>query len=198
MIETIRIAFLKRKVARKNKLIALMDEDNRQMKLSNEQLTREIMGARLTLFGAIVIAWAKLEGHLDLCNEVAFNNGGKVIERQVPKPLDRKLSFFRKCHKKLAAFQPLLETSEKIADEAHRLKGRRHDIIHGFAEGVPIGRLIELTRHNYSEDGLEKIEITVSGDDLIDLLNKTLALAKIVKEHTTTMQNAISSESASN
>ena len=117
---------------------------------------------RFATIGAITVAWAKLEGSLDIINDYAFANGGKAFQDELPQSTSRKLRFMRRCHKELPQLAPLRDRVECLIDRVFQLMQRRHDIIHGIADEFPKDDLMHFVRFDYSATGMGMTELAIT------------------------------------
>ncbi|MGI9376974.1 MAG: hypothetical protein ACR2PC_12905 [Tsuneonella suprasediminis] len=82
--------------------------------LRDTALADERSTYRFATIGAITVAWAKLEGSLDLVNDYAFSIGGNALESELPQSTRRKLRFMRRCHKELPELAPFRARAENL------------------------------------------------------------------------------------
>lgn len=165
---------------------------------SKPDVDDELVRSRFVLIGMTAVLWAKMEGALDACNDLAFEIGGNAFEDKLPQALNRKLRFMRKCHNELPELSPLKAAADKLVERAHFLKKRRHDLIHGIALELPAGDIMEFLRLSHGTEGLSIERITVTNEDLSSFAADAMDLFDLAEDHFVAMANLILVEGKKN
>src|SRR5262245_30106645 len=97
--------------------------------------------------GKLTVAWAQVEIPLDFITGVffMFAGGTKRFAKRLPRPMDQKISFCRRCLAELPQLAPFREGLTQILDRVEELSDHRHRIIHGIVDNftpVPTGVII--------------------------------------------------------
>jgi hypothetical protein len=104
--------------------------------------------------GHLTIAWAHVESGLDFAILIIYGRlGGDKIEPEMPRALQRKITYLRKAVNRMDQLAPFRPTFPSLADRIAEASEQRHDIVHGYAithfeEGlteVKFGRLLQGT-----------------------------------------------------
>lgn len=85
--------------------------------------------------GRLTISWAHLEFGLDCIVEIIHHGfGGKMIEPEIPRALQRKITYLRAAFKNLPFELPqdALQGYLNLFDQIQTAAQTRHDIIHGI------------------------------------------------------------------
>jgi hypothetical protein len=86
---------------------------------------------------------AQVEIPLDFITGVFFTLAGGT--KRLPRPMDRKLSFCRRCLAEIPQLAPFREGMSSILDRVEELSDHRHRIVHGIVDNstpVPTGVMI--------------------------------------------------------
>jgi hypothetical protein len=87
--------------------------------------------------GRLTLSWSQIECGLDVTILLLHHTlGGRLMEREIPWSLKRKLNYIRKWFKKQRlgkAFEILEPSVDTLLTEIERAAEFRHDLIHGFA-----------------------------------------------------------------
>lgn len=135
----------------------------------------------LAMLGALTLAWSKLEARLDHVNELAFLNGAKdVVDRQIPRALDRKLDFLGRSHRKLEWLVPLAAEAERIVTMVRKLRSDRHQLVHGTVDDLHAQDALKFIRHGDGPLALDVqdfspvrlLEIAIDLTDCLELLGR--------------------------
>ena len=105
--------------------------------------------------GRFIVHWGHAEAGLDIANLVILHNGGKAIDRQLPRSLDRKLSFFRKAHTKVEKYKLFAARALPLAQSLADVREFRHNITHGVHWGYLSEDVEKLViRFQYTPDNI--------------------------------------------
>lgn len=151
--------------------------------LKETTLKDETSAYRFATIGAITVAWAKLEGALDMTNEAIIALRGNAIEDRLPQAMNQKLKFMRRCHKNLLLLAPLQDQAEKLVDQTFTLLERRHDIIHGIAVEFPKGSLMTFIRFRADNQTLDVKAVEIRSAELSRLLMDILEVSELLDDH---------------
>lgn len=151
--------------------------------------------SRFVLIGLITVTWAKLEGSIDLCNHLAFEQGGNQVEKHLPQSMNRKLTFMRRCHKELTALNVVEVHANTLIESVRSLALRRNELIHGVAITFPTGDLLHLFKLSHGEGGLSAVTASLSNDDLRNLFLEILRVFNLAEDHVVAVNSAFLSQS---
>jgi hypothetical protein len=133
------------------------------------------------LFGAIgrfVISWAHLELGLDCmvqASHVAL--GGKEIERNAPRALNRKLGYLRAVFKRLTVPEKAVQPHLELLDQIEAASETRHDIVHGATiEMVERSGEVTLLRLLRKGDDLTQHKRSLTTEDILKAANEVQRL----------------------
>lgn len=90
--------------------------------------------------------WAKAEGALDEAIDILCENGGRAQLGVVPRNLADKLRYFRKAHRRIAKFAPLLERADACADALRAVKPIRDELAHAIAHQTTYGDFVNFVK----------------------------------------------------
>ena len=152
----------------------------------------------LSSIGLVTIIWAKTESVLDLIVSVIYSpGGGDKLEAELPRALDRKLTFLRKCYTRLDALKAVQASGIEIVERFHAIKQRRHDLIHGAVSRATADS-IEVTilkKDKGKPEGIRMDRETITHDNLIDLLEAITDLLDLTDQHFHAVMAAVFGES---
>ncbi len=102
--------------------------------------------------GRLTLSWGHLGIALDSMVEIMYHGfGGREIEPEMPRQLQRKITFLRKAFKKLPIGQKAIQGYLALFDQIEAAAQTRHDIIHGavieYAERSGEATMVRVTRH---------------------------------------------------
>lgn len=140
----------------------------------------------LASIGMMTILWAQTEGVLDaLVASIYFQGGGEKLEPQHPRQLDRKLSFLRECYKRLTPLHCVAEEGNELVDRFHRLKQKRHDLVHGFVRKAHADKLefSVIKKDKRKPHGFSFEPQTLTHDELVSTLEAVCDLADFAEQH---------------
>jgi len=87
--------------------------------------------------GFVVVQWGQAEQSLDLAIAILYQNlGGKQCSKRLPRMLEPKLEFLRKCLSQIPALARFQGEGEALVANFRKLSEKRHDIIHGAIASV--------------------------------------------------------------
>jgi hypothetical protein len=124
----------------------------------------------LQAIGILTITWARIEYAIDLCNLFLIRSE-KIAETQLPRPLNAKISLFKRGFKE-SRFE---KTATEIVDKLQRLKNTRHDIIHGTAKILPEGGR-RIQRFAYDDTQIGQSEKDYKFTDILEAIREMLEL----------------------
>jgi len=139
--------------------------------------------------GKLAVAWAQVEIPLEFITGVFFEfaGGTKRFAKRLPRALDQKIDFCRRCLAELPQLAPFGEGITLILDRIEELSDHRHRIIHGIADnftpvpaGVTIIRKLEYgnQEHRFTEHRTSLREIRELTRDIVALGAATNKAAK--------------------
>ena len=83
--------------------------------------------------GRLTISWAHLEFSLDCIVEIIhWGFGGKDIEPEIPRALQRKISYLRAAFKQIPLPPDAAQGYQNLFDQIEAAAQTRHDVIHGI------------------------------------------------------------------
>jgi hypothetical protein len=87
--------------------------------------------------GLVVLQWSQTEQSLELLVAVLWQSlGGKSFAKRIPKMLETKLEFVRKCAAGTPALAAHRQRIEGLANSFESLSATRHDLIHGAPASI--------------------------------------------------------------
>jgi hypothetical protein len=126
----------------------------------------------LAAVGAVTLNFAALETTLDFMVAMTFNGLDRMGEKEIPRSLDRKLSFLRKAFKH-SVLGPIKADADRVFDRVHNVKEERHDAVHGAL----IGSGLDIVRVRYTpERHVTQIKQALSDKDMEGLALRIRAL----------------------
>ena len=101
--------------------------------------------------GRLTLSWGHLGIALDAMVEIMYHGfGGREIEPEMPRQLQRKITFLRTAFKKLPLGQKAIQGYLGLFDQIEAAAQTRHDMIHGAvveqAEGGGEATMVRVTR----------------------------------------------------
>ena len=151
--------------------------------------------SRFVLIGLITVTWARLEGSIDVCNDLAFGRGGNLVEKHLPKSMTRKLRFMRRCHNELPALCGVKDRADALVESINALRQRRNDLIHGVAMSFPTGDFLHTFKLSHGESGLAAGTASFSNDDLQNLFLEIVRVFNLAEEHVLAVEDAFLAQS---
>ncbi len=98
----------------------------------NSKFNQEEMDALFKAVGFIVVQWGQAEQSLDLIVATLYQNlGGNRFEKRIPRMLEPKLAYLRKCLSQLPKLSALQNEGEMLVSKFEGFSSSRHDLIHG-------------------------------------------------------------------
>lgn len=143
--------------------------------------------------GRLSIAWAMLEFALDGAISIIHQRlEGHTVEREVPIHIGRKITYLKRCFKKLQPLMPHQQIILPLLQEIQKAVEFRKNIIHGCIMAQPLEGTneVKMIRLLHSPDGIHTEKpimvtttmIRTASDEAVELTIKagqfTLALAK--------------------
>ena len=143
--------------------------------------------------GQLILSWSFVEVSLDQWVAVVYQGvGGKQIEREIPRGLDRKIKFLRRCFKRIPALEPFAEEATDILSRAKKLSSIRHTIVHGFVSKydphtqtmtfVKLDARKDRDIHRVNETPLTFAQLLDAGGECLNLSTDSARLAKRLAE----------------
>lgn len=131
--------------------------------------------------GRLAMAWAGLELMLDAQVAVIYQlAGGRHLERELPKALNRRINFLRRCYRQIAALSGFSAKAAPLLDETDRLSETRHTVIHGApAHCDPSGPSFIFVRMEVNKDKTmhKGNELSLTLGQIVDCGRKSQGLA---------------------
>jgi hypothetical protein len=132
-----------------------------------------------TALGKMTVAWNSVEIPLEFITGVLFVHfDGRRFAKRLPRTLDRKIEFCRKCVGSAPALEAFRDGMFQILDRTEELSDARHHLIHGLVDNltpVPEGVIIirklihEQAEHRFSERRTSLADIAQLTDEMIAL-----------------------------
>jgi len=132
-----------------------------------------------TALGKMTVAWNSVEIPLEFITGVLFVHcDGTRFEKRLPRPLERKIDFCRKCVDSTPDLRAFRDGIFQILDRTEQLSDARHHMIHGLVDNftpVPDGMIIiRKLVHGQTEQSLS--ERRTSLGDIARLTQDMIAL----------------------
>lgn len=119
--------------------------------------------------GRLTISWAHLEFALDCMVEIMHHGfGGKDIEPEIPRALQRKINYLRAAFKQLSLPEKSTQGYQSLFDAVEAAAQTRHDVIHGIViEQAEQGGEATMVRALRNKKGVTKREYKMTTNDLL-------------------------------
>ena len=145
--------------------------------------------------GFVVVQWGIAEQLLDGVVAMLYHSfGGRTLAKRLPKQLEVKLKFVRKCVTTNPDLAPFAVKIASVADTFERLSSLRHDLIHGAiasltAEG---GMVFKFQKLDFMDPHMHRLRVVRFDaadfpkltEDLVDLGSLTGEVAKeLIADH---------------
>jgi hypothetical protein len=135
----------------------------------------------LTILGRFTALFAIAETGLDFCNVAIFKHcGGDSVEPEIPRSLERKVAFFKDCHKKCPKLQSpdITSSAAYVAEEFTKIRIDRHFLIHGIGTKALKDRTMSFMKLAYQKTHLRPEENELSLDLIIELDDRSMKLSR--------------------
>ena len=136
----------------------------------------------LKLIGLFTVQFATAEAGLDICNAIIFQHcGGSSVQPEIPRSLERKISFFKRCQAecRLISAQPdFCEVGYRIADEFSSLRDDRHFLIHGIGSSLLKDQSFTQLKIRHAKTGIRFDEKVMSAASVTKLIARCFDLSK--------------------
>lgn len=183
---------LKRKAAAQKATLAKRQAVLGEKWAENAELKEGGIRNLLSLIGGMTLFWAKLESRLDHLNELAFLNGAQdVIDREIPRALDRKLAFMKRAHSRLPWLLALKPEGLRVVQAFKGLRDDRHQLIHGAVDDIGTDDELKFVRHIHGAGPLQLDVQEFSPERFLDITTRMSELSKLVREHHMAMNDAL-------
>ena len=137
--------------------------------------------------GQLILSWSFIEVSLDQWVAIIYQGGGgQKIEREIPRAINRKIKFLRRCFKSIAALEPFAEEATNLLGSAKELSGIRHIIVHGYPSTYdPDTQTVTFVKldagrdiHRVNETPLTFAQLLDAGGKCLDLSTDVTRLTK--------------------
>jgi hypothetical protein len=104
--------------------------------------------------GELVVRWVMIEQNIDMTVAIVYRHcGGKALEKEIPRSLDKKLQFLKKAFARVATLAP---KRNEVRDLIQRIKAEssyRHDLVHSrFSETEFYDGKFQLVKFDYEPE----------------------------------------------
>lgn len=137
-----------------------------------------------THIGLFTVAWARAEMALDACVEAIYiGYGSNSVQPELPRNLNNRIKFFRRAHRQILSLRSESAKAVAIADTFSRMKGDRHDLIHGVVKNNLDDSKRHLLKLDRGANQYVPRQRPVSLADVNQLIEKTVDLESEVWSH---------------
>lgn len=141
------------------------------------------MPATFSCVGMIIVSWTFVENALDAWTAVAFqDHNGETIERELPQQFGRKITFLKKCFRRLPGLAPFRDEAIPFLERAKVLSNVRNYVAHGTLSHfdpadasyifVKIGLADDKKQHQFGELRILGTELVSVGNEISDMARK--------------------------
>jgi hypothetical protein len=153
-------------------------QSNANRRTYTSQADEEFFGA----IGRLTISWGHLELGLDCMVEILYRGfGGNTIYPEMPRQLQRKITFLRKSFRKLPIGEEAIQGYLKFLDQVETAAQTRHDIIHGIvieqAEHSGEAVMVRIIRKH---DSMKQKRIKVNAKGILESAVEAQHLGKLI------------------
>jgi hypothetical protein len=130
--------------------------------------------------GRLTISWGHLELGLDCMVHILYHGfKGDMIEREIPRSLQRKITFLRSSWKRQPIGVDGINGYLRFLDRVQTAAQTRHNIIHGFVieQAESSGEAIMVRVIRDRDGGIEKRRFDVTTIDILRAANEAQDLA---------------------
>lgn len=149
--------------------------------MRERSVPEEVMPSVFGCVGMIVLNWSFVENSLDAWTSISFHDhNGESVERQIPRQFGRKVSFLRKCFRRLPSLAVHADEVSAYLDRAVALANVRNYVVHGtLSDFDPADESFLFVKIDISEDKRQHEfgELKILGTDLIAAANELLVMA---------------------
>ena len=120
--------------------------------------------------GRLVISWGHLEISLDCMVEIMYHGfDGAKIDREIPRALQRKLTFLRRAFKQLPIPEKSIQGYTTLFSDIEAAAQIRHDVIHGVViEHIKRSGEATMARAIRNKQRVEKREYKVTTKTILN------------------------------
>lgn len=97
-----------------------------------DYVPRDALAALYAPVGQLVISWGMIDVAISNTVSSVFMAGGRHKESQIPRQMNRKQKFLRRCFRQIEALHGFAEEGLHLLQEIDKLKPYREGVAHGY------------------------------------------------------------------